>query len=376
MTHCIADYIASSAAGCGLAPSTKLSSYVVAEEGYCVAVRALEDKARYNQLEDADGAFHTIRAGDVLVGALGERRALKGYSGCVPRRIQAGDTLHVLNMGGIIGRCTSDHPDLGPALPVEVLGAVQVEESGQWRHACIQDYAIAPAQTLTEAAPLVMVSGSSMDTGKTYAACQIIQALTERGLRVAAAKLTGAALLRDVRAMREHGATATATFTDAGIVASTGADMRAPAKGLIAHLSAGAPDALVLELGDGFVGYYGVDGLLRDRELQRFTAAHVVAATDLAGAWAAERFFREDFRAPITALTGPVTDNAVGREYIQHALGVPAVNAQQDAAALTDLVAATLGCGPEYGRTSGGREERAEVVRSPTRPSAHTPTLP
>lgn len=342
MLQLTVDTIASSAAPCKLPHHVDLSSYVVAEEGYCVAVRALEDKATYNQVENAGGAFRTIKAGDVLVGALGERRALKGYSGRIPRHIRPGDTLHVLNKGGIIGWCTSDHPDLGPALRVEMLGAVLVENEGQKRHARIQDHALDPVYTLTQSAPLVMVSGSSMHTGKTYAACQIIRALTSRGLHVAAAKLTGAALRRDARLMQEHGAAKVATFTDAGVVASTSKDMRPLAKGLIAHLNAAQPDVIVLELGDGFIGYYGVDDLLGDRELQQFAKAHVVATTDLAGAWAADQMFRQHFRVPITAMTGPVTDNDVGKAYIQNALGVPALNARQEATALADQVAQAI----------------------------------
>jgi len=98
----------------------------------------------------------------------------------------------------------------------------------------------------------------------------------------------------------------------------------------------------VLELGDGFVGYYGVDDLLVDRELQMHTRAHVVAATDLAGAWAAERMFFERYRAPITAITGPVTDNAVGRRYIQNRLGISAINALQQSARLAEVVGSAL----------------------------------
>ena len=334
------NHIASSAAASRLPHHhVMISSYIVPAEGYCVAVRALEDKEHYNQLECADGAFHTIRKGDVFVGALGERQALKGYSGRLPRRIAAGETLNVLNMGGIIGRCTSDHPDLGPALRVEVLGAVLVDRGGQRCHACIQDHALEPVYALNDSAPLVMVSGTSMNTGKTYAAAQIIAGLTERGLRVAAAKLTGAALQRDVRAMREHGAIASASFTDTGVVASTNKEMQPLAKSIIRHLNTFGPDAIVLELGDGFIGYYGVDDLLLDKELQKFTSAHIVAATDLAGAWAADQTFRNRYRAPVAAITGPVTDNLVGKQYIQNALGIPAINARQDAEALTALVA-------------------------------------
>lgn len=336
------DIMASSAGRCRLPETVELASYIVAQEGYALAVRALEDKAVYNVVENTEGAFITIKKGDVIVGALGERQALKGYSGRIPRRIQTGDTLNVLNMGGIIGLCTSDHPDLGPALRVEVLGAVVAEIGGIRGHARIQDHALDPIYTLTESAPLIMVSGTSMDTGKTYAAAQIIRGLTARGLRVAAAKLTGAALLRDVRAMEAHGAVAGASFMDVGVVTSTNKDMPPFAKALITGLGQHDPDAIVLELGDGFIGYYGVDDLLLDQELQRQTRMHVVAATDLAGAWAADQLFRTRYRTEIGVMVGPVTDNAVGKTYIQNALGIAALNARDEPDELAAFVADAL----------------------------------
>lgn len=342
MTPITADRIASTAGMCGLSHEVTLSPYVIAAEGYVVAVRALDHKETYNQLEAADGTFHTIHRGDVIVSALGERQALKGYSGRLPRQIEVGDVLNILNMGGIVGQCTSDHPELGPALRVEVLGAVVVEDRGQTRHARLQDHALDPVYELTDSAPLIMVSGTSMNTGKTYACARLVQGLAGRGLRVAAAKLTGASLMRDVRAMREAGAMAVATFTETGVVSSTDKAMEPLAKGIVAHLNKSRPDVIVLELGDGFIGYYGVDGLLLDKELQRFTRAHVVAATDLAGAWAADRVFRERYRREITAVTGPITDNLVGKQYLQNALGIPAYNARFDADALVACVADAL----------------------------------
>lgn len=331
-----AQHVASSTAPCGLGPELTVAPYIVAEDGYCLAVRALESKEVYNQIEGADGVFRTIVEGDVLAGALGERQALKGYSGRIPRRIAPGDVLHVLNMGGILGLCTSDHPDLGPALRVEVLGAV-LDDAG--RHARIQDHAIEWREHLAHSAPLVMVSGTAMNTGKTYAAAQLVAGLTARGLHVAAAKLTGASLMRDVRAMQASGARSVATFTEAGVVASTDRNMVPVAKGLVAHLDASRPDVMVLELGDGIIGPYGVDDILQDMELQRLTAAHVLAASDLAGAWAADQLFRTRYRASLAAVVGPATDTEVGRRYVQNALGVPAVNARAQPERLAQLIA-------------------------------------
>jgi hypothetical protein len=52
---------------------------------------------------------------------------------------------------------------------------------------------------------------------------------------------------------------------------------------------------------------------------------------------------REEFHLPITAITGPATDNEVGLVYIQTGLGLPAHNARRDAAGLLNVVRAALG---------------------------------
>lgn len=325
-----ATYVSSTAAKTGVTKDVTLSEYVVPQEGYCVVVQALESKPIYNQIECADGEFRTIAAGDILVGVLGERKALKGYSGSVPRVAHPGDTLHMLNLGGIIGTCTSDHPELGPALSVKVLGAPMVELNGRTTHARLQDHALPAIENLTTTVPLVFISGTAMNTGKTWAACELVQRLTSQGFRVAAAKATGAALERDCRTMERHGAISTVTFTDAGLVSSTSKSMAQHVKGLIAHLCTLDPDVIVIELGDGIIGYYGVDELLQDKELQALCAAHIVAAVDLAGVWAAKTLFKEKYHAEIAVITGPVTDNGVGKQYIRQIMGIPAINAREE----------------------------------------------
>jgi len=344
MTNIQVTYVSSTAGKTGLVRDVTVSDYVVAQEGYCIVVEALESKALYNQIECIDGEFRTISKGDVFVGVLGERKALKGYSGQVPRVALPGDTLNVLNLGGIIGTCVSDHPDLGPALRVKVIGAAMVEIDGRWVHARLQDYALTEVDTLSESVPLIFISGTAMDTGKTWAACELVQRLTRKGYRVAAAKATGASLMRDVRLIERHGAVATATFTDAGVVCSTSKAMTPYVKGLIAHLCETAdPDVIVIELGDGIIGYYGVDELLQDKELQKFCVAHIVAAVDLAGVWAAQSLFKERYHAKIAVVTGPVTDNGVGQQYIRQVMGIPAINARKDPKDIGDLIASKLG---------------------------------
>ncbi len=47
---------------------------------------------------------------------------------------------------------------------------------------------------------------------------------------------------------------------------------------------------------------------------------------------------RREFSLPITAITGPATDNEVGQVYIRTGLGLPAHNARRDAEGLLEVV--------------------------------------
>src|SRR5215203_3134786 len=82
-----------------------VSASAATKAGDVVVVRALTDSATYNMLELPTGRLAKINPGDVLLGVLGRRRALKGFVGDVPPALESGDELHLLNMGGVIGYC-------------------------------------------------------------------------------------------------------------------------------------------------------------------------------------------------------------------------------------------------------------------------------
>ncbi len=338
------DRIASSTRNAQLASDVILGNEIVAEEGRILAVRILTDKSSYNTVEDVHGRMVSLRSGDLLAGTLGSRRALRGYAGEVPSSIAVGDTIQVLNLGGILGRCTSVNPDIGPPFDAEVLGAVLAfPELGDriGTPASIQDGAIPVSNALTTDTPVIYVAGTCMNAGKTVAATELVRGLARRGYRVGAAKLTGVSLMRDTLAMRDVGAVAALTFNDAGVASTHPGGTVPVAKGLLNRLggrASGSPDVIVAELGDGILGEYGVQDILEDPDLMRLGAAHVMAAPDPVACWGALELYRHRFRLPITVFTGPSTDNQVGRDFITGSLGHPAHNALRDARALVDVV--------------------------------------
>jgi Domain of unknown function (DUF1611_C) P-loop domain len=316
-----------------------VSSCEATKAGDVVVVRALSDSATYNMLELPSGRLAKINPGDLLLGALGRRRALKGFVGDVPPALKSGDQLHLLNMGGVIGYCTGHHSSLGDAIKLEVIGLV-CDEAGRVQN--IADAALPLRTSLGETAPIVMIAGTSMNSGKTYAATELIKQATRAGLRVAAAKLSGVACLRDTLNMSDHGAVATASFLDCGLPSTVDVEDLAPsAKAIIAQLNEVNPDLIVIELGDGILGGYSVETVFSDLELLEATAAFVFCASDYVGAWGGIELLRRKGVA-VDVVSGSVTDSQMGEDYIKTQFSVPAANARRDGAVLFDLVMARV----------------------------------
>lgn len=307
--------------------------------GDVVVVRALTDSATYNMLELPTGRLAKINPGDVLIGVLGRRRALKGFVGDVPATVDAGDELHLLNMGGVIGSCTGHHSSLSDAIKVKVVG-LACDQQGRVMN--IADVALPPQTSLAETAPLVIIAGTCMNSGKTYAATELIKQATRAGMRVAAGKLSGIACLRDTLNMADHGAIATASFLDCGLPSTVGAgNLASVAKTIIGRLNESSPDLIVIELGDGLLGGYSVDSIFEDAELQAATAGVIFCASDYVGAWGGIELLRRR-GIEIDVIAGSVTDSQMGQDYVEKEFGVPAANARRNGAALFRLIRSKL----------------------------------
>ena len=331
-----ADKIGSATSPLNLSPTISvIESDGAPRAGDVIAVRVLTDNATYNMLELPTGRLAKVNPGDVLLGVLGRRRALKGFVGDVPATVAAGDELHLLNLGGVIGSCTGHHSSLDDAIKVEVIGLV-CDDSGRVRN--IADVGLPLRETLGPSAPLVVIAGACMNSGKTYAATEIIQQATRAGMRVAAAKLSGIACLRDTLNMADHGAIATASFLDCGLPSTVGADDLAPvAKAIIARLNESAPDLIVIELGDGILGGYSVESVFEDAEFREAMVALVFCASDYVGAWGGIELFKQR-EIKVDLIAGSVTDSKMGEDFVEREFGVPAGNARRNGVKLFEIV--------------------------------------
>jgi hypothetical protein len=188
----------------------------------------------------------------------------------------------------------------------------------------------------------VALAGTCMEAGKTAAAAAIIARMRHRGLIVDAFKATGVSLRRDIMAFEDSGARRTMLFTDLGIVTTTEKCGPALTRTMLSEMAAGQPDAIVFELGDGLLGTYGVESILRQADIKAALTAVVLSANDPVAAWGGVKLLRERFGIEPCAVTGPATDNQVGIEIIREQMNVEAFNAISNPADLGDHIIASL----------------------------------
>src|ERR1700737_205790 len=124
MRSIVVDKGASVTQACGFSHEVRVSPDIPAEEGVVVAVEVLTNKSTYNTLELTSGRMAKVGKGDIVVGALGHRKALFGYSGHIPETLKPGDVIKMLNIGGVLGICDSATPDKGKPFDCKVLGTV------------------------------------------------------------------------------------------------------------------------------------------------------------------------------------------------------------------------------------------------------------
>jgi hypothetical protein len=310
-----------------------------AEEGAFIVCRALSDNPNYGMLELPSGRLAKVVAGNLLVGTLGARQALHGYMGRVPDQIKVGDTISLLNMGGVMGVCDEPNPDLGLPIQLEVLG--QVMRDGQRLN--LKDFSIPKCETLGPGAPIVMIVGTCMNSGKTFAAAEIIRVLTQAGVKIAAGKVSGVAAMRDLLTMMDNGAITMRSFVDCGLPSTVNAtDLGGVTRAVVQELDNSSPDVILLELGDGIIGGYNTQAVLDDAQVRDRTKCRVLCANDLVGAWGGVTYLEKTGHSP-DIMSGPVTDNAVGTTYIKRELKMIAANARTHPTLLAQSIADALG---------------------------------
>ncbi len=263
---------------------------------------AAEAESAGGVIEAPDGHYVRVETGDVVMGALGTRRATLEIVGGW-RDVREDGRIQSLTRGGVLGRITSAATELTPyVIDLSYLGHVRLD--GEPTR--LRDWMLAPAGPPRHPrTPTIALIGTSMSSGKTTAARMLIRRLTSMGLRVVGAKLAGVARFADVLSMRDSGAEAVFDFVDGGLpsTAMPRDVVVESTRRVLAAVDALGADVLVAEAGASPLEPYQGAAVLR--ELEPRLRMTVLCASDPYAAVGAERAFglRPDFVAGRAAAT-------------------------------------------------------------------------
>ncbi len=177
---------------------------------YCI----VDKIGQHTQIENKSGRIHRLREGMEIVCVFGNRYAADYYEGIVPLTMP--EKAHVMSRSGIIGVARKKSSKVIFPTEVKCLGYIS-DNSGKTLNTA--DFSLINPRSSVKKYPrakMILVCGSSMNSGKTTAAAACCTALSKSGKSVRASKITGTAGLKDILLMNDSGARRFADFSFLG----------------------------------------------------------------------------------------------------------------------------------------------------------------
>jgi hypothetical protein len=225
--------------------------------------------------------------------------------------------MHLMTSAGLLGRVTSASTSMIPAADVAYVGHVARDGNP-----LSLDDVVASGPPTPMTAPVVLLIGTSMASGKTTSAKVVVRLLKSRGYRVVGAKVTGAGRYRDVLAMRDAGADAVVDFVDVGLPSTVVAPQlyRDRLGALLGLLADEEPDVAVIEAGASPLEPYRGDVAMEVLD-ERVVCTILAASDPYAVVGVLDGFGRK-----ADLVTGPAAATSAGVDLIRSLTGLRACN--------------------------------------------------
>ena len=283
--------------------------------GDYVVAEVTGDRTELYQVEDCEGRMIPAHAGTLVIGALGKREATLEGVGSWADVVDG--KMHALTSAGLFGAFTSISKFLPAPMSLEYRGHVVRNE----RKVRMTDFAMKPMAD-GFSVPSVLLVGTSMSAGKTKTGQLSCRVLTEAGLRVVGAKLTGAGRYRDVLSFQEAGAAEIYDFVDVGLPSTVVSEdeFRAAIRPLLHYIDGRGADFLVVEAGASPLEPY--NGAAAIDELGDNIRCTILCASDPYAVVGVQNAFglKPDL------VTGPATNTTAAVDLVYRLTGVPGIN--------------------------------------------------
>ncbi|MDX2034993.1 MAG: DUF1611 domain-containing protein [Blastocatellia bacterium] len=304
--------------------------------GDLVVARVAEIGA-HSRIVTADNKRLRIHAGDVIVGVFGNRYATDAFEA----EVQGIDNLSLLTGGGMIGTVLSRHREIGRPTSLEFLGFVR---DARGERVNLKRRLFQGAMPRSAARNLIVVVGTSMNSGKTTACTKLLKGLVDQGLKVAACKLTGSVSNRDQDEMRSAAPAIVTDFSEYGFPSTYLCEERELVSlfhTMLADVEKTDPDVIVMEIADGLL-QRETALLLREPSVRESIKGFLLTATSgMCGLYAAELL--RGLNCNVIAVSGAMTSSPLAVREFEARCDVPVGSSAGSGRELTEIVLQFMG---------------------------------
>lgn len=286
---------------------------------------------QHSSLENKRGRIHAINDGTRAIFVLGNRYAPDYYEGLIPDKMT--NKMDMLARSGIVGIAKCKNAEIKDPTRVDVEGYV-VDKNGKVLNT--RDFCrLKPKSALKKPnrAKMILIVGTSMNSGKSMTAAACCWALSTMGYTVRGSKVTGTASLRDILLMEDNGAHPVADFTFLGYPSTYMLE-----KNELLHIfntmdlkyANNPKNFWVVEFADGII-QRETAMLLMSEDVRSRIHKLIFTSYDAFGAIGGLKLLKEKFDLVPDAVSGVCTSSPLGIRELQEFTDLPILmNVQRD----------------------------------------------
>lgn len=241
----------------------------------------------YLAVQNYYGRTVWLYPGDIIIVTIGTRESTTHIVGLAPERaLSPNDTVSLLSEGGVVGDITYIPPSMGQPNTVDIIGFLQY----QGKVMNMLDFAPEATTPLSlNLPPVILVTGTSSEIGKTTTTARMINFLTKKyHLSVSSVMMTGIGSKADALNHLAGGSLNMHSFIETGYPSTcdkiADSDFLKRIESLFYRIAQEEkPDVIVGELGGDFTSLKN-DVILQKSRIMNSTRAIVVAAGDIVAA--------------------------------------------------------------------------------------------
>ncbi|MEA3453001.1 MAG: hypothetical protein U9Q96_01535 [Patescibacteria group bacterium] len=281
---------------------------------------------QHKSLEHKSGRIHSIHSGTKLVTVFGNRYAPDYYEGIIPKGKV--EEIDLLARSGVIGLVSSKSAKVIDPTRIKIFGYVCNKE-GKIINSRSRSL-ITPKKIIKKypRAKMILVCGTSMNSGKSTAAFAVCRTLKMYGYSIRATKATGTASLKDILGMNDAGAKFFADFSFFGFPSTyllPKKDLLYIFNNLDLKYANNPKNYWVVEFADG-INQRETVILLESKDVRERIHKFIFCASDAFSAIGGLKMLKERFNLKPDAISGICSSSPLHIREIEESIDIPIFN--------------------------------------------------